>query len=239
MATAAALIIGDEILSGKFIDENSPWLIQRCRELGLSLKRLSIISDQLDDIADNVRTWSGRVDHVFTTGGVGPTHDDLTMKGVAQAFGVSMVRHPTLEHIIRTRFEGPINEDVLRMAEVPDGAILWEEEDLYFPQIVVHNVCIFPGVPRIFQKKFNAVSHRFSGRHKHSRRFVTAESETDIAARLRLLVHNHPDVSIGSYPRFDSKPYTVTVTLDSYDEIALNAAEQAMAQALTRFEPES
>jgi len=232
--SAAALIIGDEILSGKFADLNGPFIIRRCRELGIDLRHISVVPDVLDDIAFEVARWSARVDHVFTTGGVGPTHDDLTMAGVAQAFGVSIVRSAALEQIIREKFEGRLNEDVFRMADVPEGAELWSEGALFFPQVVVRNVIIFPGVPRLFHKKFDGIAHRLAvgGAPRHSRRVVTEEQETDIAARLRLIAGNHPDVAIGSYPQFDQKPWTVTVTIDSLDLAAVAVAEAAVRAAI-------
>lgn len=233
--TAAAIIIGDEILSGKFTDENGPFIIRRCRELGIDLRHISVVPDVLDDIAFAVARWSARVDHVFTTGGVGPTHDDLTMPAVALAFGVPIVRNAELERTIREKFEGRLNDDVFRMADVPEGAELWDEGSLFFPQVVVRNVIIFPGVPRLFHKKFDGIADRLAqgGAIRHSRRLVTEEQETDIAGRLRDIAARHPDVSIGSYPQFDHKPWTVTVTIDSTDAAAVLAAEAALRAAIT------
>jgi len=233
MSTAAALIIGDAILSGKFEDQNTPWLIQRCRQLGIDLKGICIIPDIREDIAFEVRRWSRRVDFVYTTGGVGPTHDDLTMPAIAHAFSVPLERHPRLEEIIRERFDGRLNEDILRMADLPQGATLYEEEDLYFPQVAMNNVFIFPGVPRLFQKKFNAVAHHFSGTIRHLRRLVTEQPETTIASTLRQIADTHTAVDIGSYPQFDTKPYTVTITLDGRD---LNAIAEAEAELRERLE---
>ena len=101
MPTAAAIIIGDEILSGKFADENGPWLAIRCREIGLDLTRISIISDDIHVIAHEVRTCISLVDHVFTSGGVGPTHDDMTMAGVAAAFDVPLKRNNELAELVQ------------------------------------------------------------------------------------------------------------------------------------------
>lgn len=222
--TAAALIIGDEILSGKFTDQNGPFIIRRCRELGIRLRHIGVVADVLEDIAFEVARWSDLVDYVFTTGGVGPTHDDLTMQGVAMAFDVPMVRSDALEQTIRDKFTGRLNEDVFRMADVPDGAKLWSEGALFFPQVVFRNVIIFPGVPRLFHKKFNGIAHRLvGGEIQYSRALVTQERETDIASRLREAAERHPRVAIGSYPQYDEKPWTVTVTIDSLDQQALLA----------------
>ena len=238
MPTAAAIIIGDEILSGKFVDANSPWLITRCRALGIDLRRIAVIPDEVEDIAEEVAKWSARVDLVFTTGGVGPTHDDLTMTGIAAAFGVALTRHPELVAVLREKLGERCNEDALRMADVPEGAELWKEGDFLFPQVVMRNVCIFPGVPALFQKKFDQVAHRFTGKPRQVRKLTTRAAETDIATNLRQLAQRFPQLQIGSYPQFDVKPWTVTVTLDGRDEAALDEAEAALAAILAVFEDE-
>jgi molybdenum cofactor synthesis domain-containing protein len=124
MARAGIILIGDEILSGKVVDENARFLIEELRELGVSLQRMTVIPDVLDEIAATVRDFSERFDHVFTSGGVGPTHDDLTMEGVARAFGTTLIRHPELERRLRGFYGERLNERNLRMADVPDGVTL-------------------------------------------------------------------------------------------------------------------
>ena len=124
MPTAAAIIIGNEILSGKFSDENGPWLIEQCRKLGVDVIRVVVIPDDVERIAAEVRLAASLADHVFTTGGIGPTHDDTTMAGIATAFGVQLTRHPVLEELIRDRMSDGVNADALRMAVVPEGTEL-------------------------------------------------------------------------------------------------------------------
>ena len=140
MSSAAIIIIGNEILTGKFADENAPWLIGRLRSLGVDLGRIVTIPDTIEDIAQEVRTASARFDHVFTSGGVGPTHDDLTLPGVAAALGVPVVRHPELEGILRTRMGAACNEAALRMADLPDGAELWWEGQVHWPLVAPREV---------------------------------------------------------------------------------------------------
>ena len=174
VATAAVIIIGNEILSGKFPDENAPYLVRRLRELGVDLVRISVIPDGVEGIAAEVRAAAAGCDHVFTTGGVGPTHDDLTMAGVAAAFGVPLVRHDELATIIARKMrermargeEGGGEAAVaaaLRMADVPEGSQLWWDGPVKFPLVVKGNVAIFPGVPALLKLKFEAVAHRFAG----------------------------------------------------------------------------
>src|SRR6478735_3329447 len=116
MPSAGIILIGDEILSGKVVDENARFLIEELRELGVALRRVIVIPDVLDEIAGTVREFAARFDHVFTSGGVGPTHDDLTMDGVAMAFGEKVIRHPELERLLRGYYGERLEERNLRMA---------------------------------------------------------------------------------------------------------------------------
>ena len=132
----------------------------------------------------------------------------------------------------RKHLRTPVTPAALRMADVPRGAELWADGDLRFPQVVVRNVVIFPGVPKLLQLKFDAICHRFSGEAVHSDRLTTTASESDIAGLLTDAQRRWPRVEIGSYPKYDRKPYTVTVTLDSRDTDALKACHAFLAQAL-------
>lgn len=225
MPKAGVIIIGDEILSGKFTDENTPFLARRLRELGVDLRRVSVIPDDLDQIGEEVRAFSERFDHVFTTGGVGPTHDDMTMEGVARGFGVPLLRHADLERILREKLGGACNDAALRMADVPEGADLWWDGPMIWPVVVMRNVAIFPGVPSLLRRKFDAVAGRFHGVPVLGRRLVSAAMETAIAHVLSEAQGRWPAVSIGSYPQLDVVPHTVTITMDSREPAALEACE--------------
>ncbi len=232
MPTAAVVIIGDEILSGKFQDKNSPWLARRCRELGVDLVRIAVVPDIVDEIAEEVRRCMGKADLVFTTGGVGPTHDDLTMAGIAEAFGVPLVRHPELVELIRDHMGERLTDDALRMADVPQGAVLLHDGDIRFPLVRKGSVHIFPGVPGLLRMKFDGAAHRFQGVPVTARKVTTTRTEADLAAPLRALQERYPDVAIGSYPQFRQKPWTVTLTLDSRDQDALAGCEQEIRALL-------
>ena len=232
MSSAAIVIIGNEILSGKYRDDNSPWLAVRLRELGVDLGRITVIPDDIDLIARTVRELSESFDHVFTTGGVGPTHDDMTMEGVARAFGVDLVREPRLEALVRQHLKGPVTAAALRMADVPTGTELWDDGEIRFPQVVMRNVVVFPGVPALLRMKFDAIAHRFEGVPVRSARLVSTDTESAIAATLTSAQERWPTVDIGSYPRFESKPYTVVVTMDSRAPDDLAACRDHLAQAL-------
>ena len=221
MKTANAVIIGNEILSGKFADENGPFLIGRLRSLGTRLTRISVVPDDLDDIASEVRRSSDRADFVFTTGGVGPTHDDITFEGIARAFGEPLVAKDELVALLR-HYNLPLNDATMRMARVPESTELIESRGLAYPVAKVHNVFVFPGVPKLFQSKFEAISHRFKGEPIYSARLYTGESETRIAERLGEIADRSPRVEIGSYPRFGESDFKVIITLESLDKERLD-----------------
>ncbi|MDP2311434.1 MAG: molybdopterin-binding protein [Pseudomonadota bacterium] len=225
MPTAAAIIIGNEILSGKFADENGPYLIRRLRELGVDLGRIVVLPDVIETIAAEVRSASLAFDHVFTSGGVGPTHDDLTFPAIAAAFDRPLLRHPVLARVLEERAKSPPNTAAYRMAEVPAGAELWWDGNVVYPLVVMRNVAIFPGVPSLFRMKFEAVAHRFAGVPVACQRLVTELGEPDIAQVLTEASERWPTVAIGSYPRFETTPHTVIVTMEGRDASSLAACE--------------
>jgi molybdenum cofactor synthesis domain-containing protein len=223
MPTVAVVIIGDEILTGKFADENGPYLISRLRGLGADLRRLVTISDDPALIAAEVSACSAAHDLVVTTGGVGPTHDDRTLEGIARAFGVPLeVRSEVTE--LLTHYGLPLTETNLRMASLPQGAEIVVGPQASFPAVRVRNVWVFPGVPKLMQAKFEQVAHVFVGEQVSAVRLYVQEPETEIAARLMDTAQRFPTVTIGSYPRFGEGDYRVIVTLESRDNDALQAA---------------
>jgi molybdenum cofactor synthesis domain-containing protein len=230
--TAAILVIGDEILSGKTDDLNARLLIGELRELGVALRQIVMIADLIEEVAATVRDLSGRFDYVFTSGGVGPTHDDVTITGIALAFGEAVVRHPELERRIRTYFGEGVDEARLRMAEVPAGSELIETPDLRWPVLVCRNVFILPGVPELFRRKFMAIRERFRVPPFFTSAIYTLEDEFDLAMRLHQIAQGHPEVSIGSYPNFSTPDYRVKLTLESKDEEAVDAATRALLEML-------
>src|SRR5436190_21148333 len=230
--TAAVVVIGDEILGAKVRDENSSWLAMRLRSLGIDLRRIAVVPDVVATIADEVRSSSTQFDLVITTGGVGPTHDDVTLAGVALAFGVPLERHPELEALLQKSLTG-FDDEALRMADLPAGAELWWEGAIRFPLVVMKNVLVFPGVPKLLRIKFDGIAHRLEkGVPVATARLVTTAREPDIALRLRHIQDAHPSVAIGSYPQFEHEPHTVTVTVDSRDRKALASAVAALEEAL-------
>jgi FAD synthetase len=225
---AAILVIGNEVLSGKVEEQNARFLIGELRELGVALQCILTIPDEPEIIAVAVKDLSARFSYVFTSGGVGPTHDDVTIKSIANAFDKSIVRHPELEDLLRQYFGEEIDETRLSMADVPDGSELIYGESLKFPVLVCANVFIFPGVPEQFRKKFSAIRERFRVEPFYLRIIHTLEDEFDISDRLRIVAEAHPAVAIGSYPNFMTSEYRVKLTLESKNEFAVHDAHQEL-----------
>lgn len=214
MATAGIVIIGDEILSGKFADENAAFLIGELRSLGVELRRITMIPDDVADIAATVTSFSARFDHVFTSGGVGPTHDDLTIEGIAKGFGVRVVRQPEMEARVRAHWGDKLAEPNLRLADVPEGCELVYGKDQVWPVVAFKNVYILPGVPALFKRKFIDIRDRFRAEPVTVARVYLNADEGEIADDLDAVVAAFPAVKIGSYPRFSEKAFRVLITLE-------------------------
>ena len=229
--TAAIIVIGNEILSGKVVDTNAAFLCRELRSLGVALRRILVIPDELDEIAEAVRSYKPAFDVVFTSGGVGPTHDDVTMAGIASALNRQVIRHPVLEQKIREFSGGKINEARLKLAEVPEGAELVFDGDTTFPAIHVENLYILPGIPEIFREKFLAIKSRFAVDPYFLRVIYTRAAESTIAQYLNQTLEAFPLLQLGSYPKLSDPEYRVRVTLESKDQEYVNRAfEYLMAQ---------
>ena len=227
--TAGIVVIGNEILSGKVVDTNSSFLARELRRIGVDLRRIAVIPDDLDDIATTVRRFHERFDFVFTSGGVGPTHDDVTIEGVARAFGRSVVREPELERKLREFYKEKVNDARLKMSEVPQGAELIYGGALAFPTMKIENVYVLPGIPEILQSKFLAICERFSADPFHLRIVYTREGEGAIAEFLNETLRLFPELLLGSYPKIGDPEYVVKLTLESKDR---NYVERALAHLL-------
>ena len=194
MPTAGILIIGNEILSGKIVDANSPYLCSELRALGVDVERIVTIPDVVETIAAYVKEMSEAFDFVFTSGGIGPTHDDITMDGVALAFGRELVLNQSMcDRIERAQGE-PANESQKKMAMIPAGALLIDAGDLWFPVIIVENVHIFPGIPELLRKKFESARERFRGVPFVLRRVYVRSHESEIAEDLHALLGEFPEL---------------------------------------------
>jgi molybdenum cofactor synthesis domain-containing protein len=230
--TAGIVIIGNEVLSGKTHDTNSHFLCAQLRELGVEVQKISTIPDEIELIGPEVAGFSARFDYVFTTGGVGPTHDDVTIDGIAQGFGLEVIRHPDIEHRMRQRLGADVNEARLRMANVPAGAELLATEALFAPVIKIRNVFIFPGIPKILQERFHAIKERFRDAPYFLKMVYVKYGEGVIAELMNDLLVKYPAILLGSYPVLDIPEYKVKVTLESKDANYLNQALQTFLKSL-------
>lgn len=232
--TAGIIIIGNEVLSGKTQDTNSHFLCQELRALGVEVRRISVISDEIELIGREAAAFSQRFDFVFTTGGVGPTHDDVTMAGVADGFRVKVIRHPELERRLRQRHGENINEARLRMAEVPEGAQLVGVDSLYAPIVKLRNIYIFPGIPKILHERFQVIKEDFREAPFRLKVVYVKEGEGVIASILNSLLADFPELLLGSYPVLDIAEYKVKVTLESKDQSYLNQAFEKLLATLPK-----
>ncbi|HXJ37499.1 MAG TPA: competence/damage-inducible protein A [Candidatus Eisenbacteria bacterium] len=222
--SAGIVVIGNEILSGKVTDTNSPFLARELRKLGVTLQRITTIPDEIDLIAATVKEFSERYEIVFTSGGVGPTHDDVTMEGVARAFGRKVVRHPELDKRLREFLGANANPARMRMADVPEGTELVLDQRLGFPTIKCENVYVLPGIPEILEQKFLALKERFVASPYHLRVVFTRDGEGSIAEHLNATLARFPALLLGSYPKLGDPEYAVKLTLESKDQAYVEAA---------------
>ncbi len=220
----AILVIGDEILSGDTQETNAYYMARRLAEAGARLERIVVAPDQRDTIARLTAELSSKFDVLITCGGIGPTHDDVTMEGIAQAFGVELRTHPQLEALLLEWRGADLDDSHRRLARVPEGvSLIWT--DRYFPLVRLRNVYILPGVPRLLRSKFDGVLPQIRGEPLHVRQFRSAESELVLAAPLRELQTAHPEVVIGSYPTSTRQgDWAVRLVLKAPDRAALDAA---------------
>jgi FAD synthetase len=233
--TAGIVLIGNEILSGKIADANAAFLCRELRALGVDVRRITVVPDEVQLIAEVVAEFSRDFDVVFTSGGVGPTHDDVTIEGVARAMRVPVVRHTLLLELLERYSRGRVSEAALRMAEIPEGAELVGGESVRFPTVLMRNVYVLPGVPEIFRAKFEALRERFRDQPIHLRNVFVSIGEGTLADYLNGLLADFPLLQLGSYPEFSNPEYKVKVTLESRDR---GYVEQALADFLARLPSE-
>jgi molybdenum cofactor synthesis domain-containing protein len=222
--SAGIVVIGNEILSGKVEDTNSAFLAKELRQLGVALKQIAVIPDELEVIAQVVRDFQLRFDVVFTSGGVGPTHDDVTIRGVALALGRRVIRHPLLESKIREYLKDEVNEAHLKMAEVPEGAKLIDDNKLRFPTVKVEEIYILPGIPEILRQKFLSFKDQLAVDPYYLKAIYTREVESTIARYLNATLREFPELLLGSYPKINDPEYKVKLTLESKDKAYVEQA---------------
>jgi len=237
--TAALLVIGDEILSGRTKDKNIGYIADYLTALGIDLLEVRIVGDEETAIVEAINTLRRRYNYVFTTGGIGPTHDDITADCVAKAFGVSIDIDPRALAILQERVAATgieMNEARLRMTRIPKGADLVLNKVSGAPGMWIENVIVMAGVPSIMQAMLDEVAPKLKTGVRMLTETIRADArEGDIGTQLGEIAKAHPQVAIGSYPFFDPQhgPNT-NVVLRARDAERLRAARAAVEQMLAR-----
>lgn len=226
VVTACLLVIGNEILSGRTRDANIAHLGARLNDLGVRLREVRVIPDDEAVIVDTVRQVRSRFDYIFTTGGIGPTHDDITAEAVAKAVGLPLIENPQARAILENHYPpGELNEGRLRMARTPEGATLIENPVSAAPGFQIENVFVMAGIPAVMQAMFESLRHRLDGgRPLLSESLSVALPESVLSPGLGSLQERYADVEMGSYPFHRRGVFGVTLVLRSVDPERLAAA---------------
>jgi len=239
--TAAVLLIGDEILSGRTKDKNLGFIADYLTALGIDLKEARVVPDIEDEIVNAVNALRKRYTYVFTTGGIGPTHDDITADAVAKAFGVTIDHHPQAVEILLAHFKKigrESNEARMRMARTPKGASLINNPVSKAPGFQIGNVFVMAGIPKVMNAMMDELAPRLErGKPVTSQTIAVQGGEGDVAKPLKDIQNRYPQVIIGSYPFESPQGFATNLVLRSRDDEALAAAVnevQVMAAELTR-----
>ena len=235
--TACLILIGNEILSGRTQDKNLAFIAKGLNELGVQMREARVIPDIRETIINTVNESRAEFDYVFTTGGIGPTHDDITSECIAEAFGVGMYRDPDTADLLTKRTEErgqEMNEARLRMATFPDGAVLLKNEISAAPGYRLDNVFVMAGVPRIMQAMFSeAKQHITGGMPMQARGLAVDLGEGTIAEGLALVQESYPEIDIGSYPQMrQAVGFRVSVVLRGPDAEILGRAHAEIMQIM-------
>ncbi len=235
--TAAVLLIGNEILSGRTQDANLNHIAKGLTEVGVKMAEARVVPDIEGEIVEAVNALRAKYDYVFTTGGIGPTHDDITADSIAAAFGVGIGYHPDIYDVLKASFESrgfEANEARMRMARVPDGAQLIDNEISLAPGFQIGNVFVLAGFPSIARAMFEGASHRLRrGPVVLSRSIRVMVGEGAIAKPLADLQDAYPDVEMGSYPWSKDGTYGTSLVLRATDAARLaEAFDKVFAAAL-------
>lgn len=239
--TAAMLVIGDEILSGRTKDKNIGYVAEYLGAIGIELKEARVVGDDQDQIVAAVNALRTRYDYLFTSGGIGPTHDDITADCVAAAFGVAIDLDPRAVALLEARYQpGELNAARLRMARIPAGADLIDNPISRAPGFVLGNVIVMAGVPAIMQTMLDAVAPTLRSGAKMLTRTVEARGlpEGVYASDLAAIAKAAPGVSIGSYPSFTGTGFRNQIVVRARDEALLDRVSAEVEAMVGRLAPD-
>ncbi len=239
VVTAALIIIGNEILSGRTQDANLAYIATALNEVGVRLTEARVIADVEEIIVETVNTLRGKYDYVFTTGGIGPTHDDITAESVAKAFGRKLIRHPEAYHRMVERYEQTgmeLNKARLRMANTPEGADLIDNDISVAPGFKVENVYVMAGVPQIAQVMIDSAKETLKGAMPvRSRTLTCSIGEGVVAEGLGVIQGRYPDVDLGSYPYYRKGLGGTSLVMRGTDEVVLDKVADEVAELVRSF----
>ena len=237
--SASVLVIGDEILSGRTQDTNSNYIAKKMAEIGIDTSEIRVIPDIKEVIIESVNELREKNDYLFTTGGIGPTHDDITAESIALAFGVKIELNESAFSVLKKYYEeigSPFNEVRQRMARIPVGATLIENPVSKAPGFKIENVFVFAGIPKIMIAMLeNSLKFLHKGSIVHSQSVKVGAVEGDIADTLSLMDSEDSDLRIGSYPFFNSKvDFGVNVVIKSVDKDKLSKSVNKFKEFLNK-----
>ncbi|MGB5813428.1 MAG: molybdopterin-binding protein, partial [Polyangiales bacterium] len=202
-------------------------------ELGIELRRVVVCGDEIPTIRDELNALRDSHDLVFTSGGVGPTHDDVTIEGVAAAFDRAVVRSAAVENVIRHYYGDRATDAHFRMANMPEGSEMIRSAEAPWPTVVIENVYVLPGVPQIFELKFDDLRKRLDNGHEfHSISVYTRSGEGEIAELLERIAKTFPVVMVGSYIKWSASDYKTKITFDGSDREAIQKAADMLIDEL-------
>ncbi|OJI92388.1 molybdenum cofactor synthesis domain-containing protein [Planktotalea frisia] len=234
--TAAMLVIGDEILSGRTLDSNTNYLAKELTEHGIDLREVRVVSDDATAIVSAVQALSNAFDHVFTSGGIGPTHDDITADCIAKAFGASIDVRDDARALLAAHYErqgSELNEARLRMARIPEAAALIDNPVSVAPGFILGNVHVMAGVPSVFKAMVATVMPTLTGGAPLlSQTLRVDRGEGDIAGPLGLLAKDYPELSLGSYPFQKDGKYGSNIVIRGQDNAQIEAALARLASEM-------
>ena len=236
LSSACILVIGDEVLSGRTEDKNINFIAKRCDNIGVSVNEVRIIPDDKETIKNTVLECYKKFDYIFTTGGIGPTHDDITTECVASAFNLDVEINPEAlkrlkDHYKKSNVE--LNDARIKMAKIPKGAKLIDNPVSSAPGFIVENIYVLPGVPKILQAMFKNLEDEIKGiTNMVSKNIIVYSPEGEIADFLESIQNEFADISIGSYPYFRPPDVGTNIVLRSIDKNLINEATIAICRKL-------
>ncbi len=237
--TAAMLVIGDEILSGRTKDQNIGYVAEYLTNIGIDLMEVRIVADDMEDIASAVNALRARHTYVFTSGGIGPTHDDITAESISHAFGVPCTHHPEAMAFMEKHYAArgmEFTESRKRMARTPQGATLIDNPVSKAPGFKMDNVHTMAGVPKIMQAMMDSIAPTLRGGTRMISRAVDCGfGEGDVGGPLGVIQENHPETMIGSYPRFENGNYSTQIVVRGRDAEKVDAAVRDVDQMLEKL----